>query len=64
MQSLSIFIVESQTVKRRLLKIFDLLDACRSLNWNPTEWLMLAETSRSPELDVRSGIRVELALLR
>jgi hypothetical protein len=33
------------------------------LNWNPTEWLMLAETSRSPELDVRSGIRVELALL-
>jgi hypothetical protein len=30
MQSLSIFIVESQTAKRRLLKIFDLLDACRS----------------------------------
>jgi hypothetical protein len=30
MQSLSIFIVESQTAKRRLLKSFDLLDARRS----------------------------------
>jgi len=30
MQSLPLFIVESQTAKRRLLKIFELPDDCRS----------------------------------
>jgi hypothetical protein len=36
MQSLSTFIMESQTANRRLLKMFDLLDDCESeleRNW-------------------------------